>query len=409
MVNTSPSLATHVLQTRSNERSILIPPGASRTLAYLFDYPSFARAVPAHREHALLSRVFPSGSPQPISPTDLPAGPLAAMAQLAAAHSTPWLTLTSLHTPELSAAASAFAAGVSGGRDAYAAHEAAAFRPAPELLSIARHVVGMIHRKLGSAPHGSSAHGEKPQYASPHGLEQPHGSPHALRPPHRTHLSASAPHANPHGLEQPRGSPHKSHPPRRAPLSALPRGTSSPQRRLAVSFDCLHVRERQWSNTTLLHQAASSLFNAPGWSRRRPVLLVGEEGIDDDSLSSREAHRTPSLTRMPMTVLAVLPGALRLADFFPHWDLVEVSDASGARTLAYDVVQQLVCAQADRVVGQASSPFVEAVCHWRAAGVLGGGRADANKLRTRAGSRAAGGSSVPGDACGELRGRGGTA
>jgi hypothetical protein len=332
-------------------RTVLVPPGASRTLAYLFDYPSFARTVPAHREHALLSRVFPAGGPEPVSPAGLPAGPSAVLAQLAAAHSTPWLMLSSLHTTEVSAAANAFAAGTAGGRDSYAALEAAALHPAAELRSIARHVVGMLHSKLAVASHDYS---------------------------------------------------HRAQPLGRAPLSGGQRGSST-QRRQAGSFDCLHVRRWHWSNATLLRRAAASLLDHSGRLRRRPVLLVGEDGVDDDSLWSPEAFRTPSLTRMPMTVLAVLPGALRLADFYPHWDLVEVSDASGARTLAYDVVQQLVCSQADRVIGQAASPFVEAVCHWRAAGALGDARATTKPRRGLAhGSRAAGRSALPGDACGEL-------
>lgn len=346
------SLALATLQFRGRVRAVSVPPGAARTLAYLFDYSSFARTVPAHHEHALLSRVFPSGGPEPVSPAGLQPGPSAVLAQLAAAHSTPWLMLSSLHMMEVSAAANAFAAGNVGGRDAYAAHEAAAFHPAPELRSIARHVVGMLHGNLAAAPRDS-----------------------ARRPG----------------------------PPRRTPLSGRQRGAPT-HRRLTGSFDCLHVRQQQWSNATLLQQAAASLLYGPGRSRRRrPVLLVGEDGVDDDSLSSPEAHRTPSLTRMPMTVLSVLPGALRLADFYPHWDLVEVSDASGARTLAYDVVQQLVCSQAERVVGQVSSPFVEAVCHWRAAGALGDVRST-TKLQTGPahGSRAAGSSILPGDACGAL-------
>ena len=43
---------------------------------------------------------------------------------------------------------------------------------------------------------------------------------------------------------------------------------------------------------------------------------------------------------------------MRLVDFYPYWDVVEVQDAgSGERTLAFDVLQQLVCADAQRVHG----------------------------------------------------------
>ena len=66
-------------------------------------------------------------------------------------------------------------------------------------------------------------------------------------------------------------------------------------------------------------------------------------------------------------MLRVFPHAVPLADFYPYWDAVEVEDAGStrARTLAFDVVQQLVCAAAYRVRGNASADFVRAVCRWR--------------------------------------------
>ena len=66
-------------------------------------------------------------------------------------------------------------------------------------------------------------------------------------------------------------------------------------------------------------------------------------------------------------MLRVFPHAVPLADFYPYWDAVEVEDAGStrARTLAFDVMQQLVCADAQRVHGNASADFVRAICRWR--------------------------------------------
>ena len=54
-----------------------------------------------------------------------------------------------------------------------------------------------------------------------------------------------------------------------------------------------------------------------------------------------------------------------VSDFFPYWDLVEVEDAARRRTLAFDVIQQLVCSASRRFEGNASSAFGAAVCVWR--------------------------------------------
>ncbi len=74
---------------------------------------------------------------------------------------------------------------------------------------------------------------------------------------------------------------------------------------------------------------------------------------------------------LPAAVLRVFPRAVRLADFYPYWDSVEVEDAGvAARTLAFDVMQQLVCADAQRVHGNASADFVRAICRWRLGGLF---------------------------------------
>ena len=43
------------------------------------------------------------------------------------------------------------------------------------------------------------------------------------------------------------------------------------------------------------------------------------------------------------------------------------SESRAARTLAYDLIEQLVCAHADAVRGDTTSEVVRAVCRWRAA------------------------------------------
>ena len=53
--------------------------------------------------------------------------------------------------------------------------------------------------------------------------------------------------------------------------------------------------------------------------------------------------------------------AMQIREFYPYWDEVEVLDASGMPTLAYDLVQQLVCAAAHRVEGSAHSDYVQGV------------------------------------------------
>jgi hypothetical protein len=60
-----------------------------------------------------------------------------------------------------------------------------------------------------------------------------------------------------------------------------------------------------------------------------------------------------------------------VAHFFPFWDAVEVVDADGERTLAYDLIQQLVCSAAQRVHGNAGEEFVHGVCHWRQTNLFG--------------------------------------
>ena len=61
---------------------------------------------------------------------------------------------------------------------------------------------------------------------------------------------------------------------------------------------------------------------------------------------------------------------LWVGDFYPYWDAVEVLDSRNTRTLAYDLIQQLVCSAARRVQGEPSDAFVLGVCQWRQAGLF---------------------------------------
>ena len=74
---------------------------------------------------------------------------------------------------------------------------------------------------------------------------------------------------------------------------------------------------------------------------------------------------------LPAAASKVFAAPLHVGAFFPYWDAVEVHDAAGWRTLAYDLIQQLVCSAARRVHGNAGSEFVHGVCHWRRAGLFG--------------------------------------
>ncbi len=98
-----------------------------------------------------------------------------------------------------------------------------------------------------------------------------------------------------------------------------------------------------------------------------------------------EALRRAAAQPAPAAV-QLFPRALRVVDFFPYWDAVEIFDAYGRLTLAYDEVQQLVCSAAQHVHGEASRPFMHSVCHWRRAGVFA-------RLREKSTSR------VGGDTC----------
>ena len=74
---------------------------------------------------------------------------------------------------------------------------------------------------------------------------------------------------------------------------------------------------------------------------------------------------------LPAAASRVFASPMHVGEVYPYWDAVEVSDAAtGKPTLAYDLIQQLVCSAAKRVHGSAGHEFVHGVCHWRRAAVF---------------------------------------
>jgi len=160
---------------------------------------------------------------------------------------------------------------------------------------------------------------------------------------------------------------------------AGPPSRAAPGRDVAPhEFNCLHVSRRELGSSVLLRAAARRLPTAEA------TLVVSEGGPDADADADPSADEGPDAPRPsaraegrgPPLLRSVFPRLLRLDDFFPHWDLVEVHASEGGRTLAYDMVQQLVCSAARTVEGDPTSSFVIAVCRWRRSNVLeqsGGG------------------------------------
>ena len=67
----------------------------------------------------------------------------------------------------------------------------------------------------------------------------------------------------------------------------------------------------------------------------------------------------------PPAASTIFTEALHVGEFFPYWDEVEIFDVNGVCTLAFNLIEQLVCSAARRVHGNADSDFIHGVCHWR--------------------------------------------
>ena len=127
-------------------------------------------------------------------------------------------------------------------------------------------------------------------------------------------------------------------------------------------FSCLHVTAAELASPNRLRSAAGSL------PLDAPTLLVMEAGatprVDGGNYSSW--MHAP----LPPAVSKVFTTPLQVGTFYPIWDRVEVDDAAKGRTLAYDLIQQLVCSASRRIHGNAGSEFVHGICRWRDAALF---------------------------------------
>ena len=126
-------------------------------------------------------------------------------------------------------------------------------------------------------------------------------------------------------------------------------------------FNCLHVSEAEL-RPNRLKAAARSLPPVV------PTLLVRElrgtalrEASDATGNDASNRLRAP----LPPAASTIFTEALHVGEFFPYWDEVEIFDVNGVCTLAFNLIEQLVCSAARRVHGNADSDFIHGVCHWR--------------------------------------------
>jgi len=162
-----------------------------------------------------------------------------------------------------------------------------------------------------------------------------------------------------------------------------------------AEFNCLYATPTDLGSAARLRQAAGML------PRNLPTLLVTEEAVGrtgspastadeaggalgseshmegGGSLAELENENGLSLTSTnPLgstdPVGEVFDFPFWVGDFYPYWDAVEVLDSKGHRTLAYDLIQQLVCSAASVVQGDPTSDFVVGVCHWQRANIFDG-------------------------------------
>ena len=174
-------------------------------------------------------------------------------------------------------------------------------------------------------------------------------------------------------------------------------------------FNCLYVSRADLESAESLREAAGPLpLDAPTLLVRELGAAYGDDADSGDhtaeSATAEAAlvgvateggarrhdrgaapHRTVrsppiELLRSPLPAWAstVLTHPLQVSDHFPYWDEVEVRDAIAGHTLAYDLVQQLVCSAARRVHGPSERSFVVDVCQWRSVpGIRPGGQTTA--------------------------------
>ena len=317
-----------------------------RTFTYFFEYAPLAHHFPRHRESSFLRARWGDALPTPV---EVPQALISSSESgngnganknleswLEKWQSEPLLRIASLrHVSSLNVIPDA-------GQHEFEQRLDAALQPAPELRVIAHHIITKLHS------HVSKLHGARKPLGGISGLSE-YG--------HR-----SARHSS----------------------SARKRGGST------HDFTCLYLTRLELGSIDRLRAAASHLpSQAPtvvmyevGGELQEPANGTVEGEVGPASTTGRSAqeqanreaeqrrenrvadHR-PSHPRLPPAVSKIFDAPLVMGDFFPYWDAVEVSDAEAGHSLAYDMVQQLVCSAARRVHGDASSDFIHATCLWR--------------------------------------------
>ena len=316
-----------------------------RVFTFLFEYVPLLRHFPNHRESSLLRTRWPHGLPS-ASPVPLDGADSIAR-WLLEQRANPLLYVWGLERTPLQAIFPA-----SSDEKAFRSRLRSALQPAPELRVISHHIISKIHSHLSSL-HSSRAHSHGGSEGRHRGSSRrPQGSKVGGR-------KSGKGGGGSRGRKLLTGT-------WRDVDEFLGDNGGGLDERPSNDFNCLHVSEGDLSSPGRLMTAAGTL------PLDAPTLIVREVGLG--GLSAGVTGRREG-DRVSGALPAVLPStavsrvfstaALEIRDFYPYWDEVEVLDASGLPTLAYDLVQQLVCAAGRRVQGSPHSEFVHGVCHWR--------------------------------------------
>ena len=311
-----------------------------RCFTYFFEYAPFERLFPEHREASLLRRRWggrdgaPGGIPLPreVPPGDAAHGEVVLSRWLRGLRTVPLLHLHGLHRHHVRLKDDRQHA-------AFERQLASGLRPAPELRTISAHITSML-RAYASGHGGGHHHGHGGRRGDGGGADGGHG-----------------------------GGEQRGHSRRSGARRGGGRDGGGAGAHAAAAFNCLHVRRHDVGSEAAVRAAAGGL------NLQVTTLIVSEDdelvGTAADASFAGGAGQDDGGGSLPAAVRRVLPRAVRLGDFYPYWDAVEVHDAgSGARTLAYDFLQQLVCADAQRVHGNATADFVRAICRWRLGGLF---------------------------------------
>lgn len=380
-----PPAAVHTTDFKSSVATLSLPDRAAaeardaqaegrRGFTYLFEYAPFLQHFPDHRESSALRwrtgqvlpppEVLPLGAPVSVNEESVDGGDAAVGDDGARGdgHTDTggdtegggvdrWLAarthLPILHVSRLHKASIETLMDDATHRLAFEARLRLALQPAPELRVISHHIVTKVHAHLNHLS-GARRPAFHAQARPAEGLRRLSGQ----QPSSRKLLGVDS--------------------------SAGKIGGSSVSG--VHDFNCLHVTAAELASPNRLRFAAGSLpLDVPTLVIREltasdmqasPLMSAGGGGSRDGNASATGEHgwmRAP----LPPAVTKVFTTPLQVSQFFPYWDAVEVSDAAAGPTLAFDLIQQLVCSAAWRVHGHAGSEFVHGVCHWRHAGLAG--------------------------------------